>query len=481
MLPGMFMTLSAVFFLSLCLSFALHRATRKRLEAENAILSRRIATIAEVSSRQIQVFARVSTIISSSFERDRLLSQILLVLCDYWPGCAVRLLVYGKDGSLARIGLTDAESFDGKPLVHPSDENLLGFIATASGGKRNPEWDLFLDEGARKDYVYNFPFVSEERFKGTLVLSSPAALDESSRLFLGDIAGLIASAHQNVLTVRERNIINEQFGRSVDPRVRDHLLSAAESGSILDVTVLFLDIRDFTGISERLGPTETVRFLNGIFTSCEGVIHEEGGFINKFTGDGFMAVFGAPVGTETHPSDAVRAALKITGVLGEVPLGIGVASGLALAGTIGSSERMEYTVIGDTVNTAARLEGLCKIFGSSILVSGTTHDRLGGDKAKKEGCASRFLGNVRLKGKSTAIALYELSGSITSFPEAKDFDAAIGSYYRADFSASRAKFAELSSRFPADKAVTWYLERCAERLSSESGEEWDGVERMTMK
>jgi class 3 adenylate cyclase len=466
-------------------------AVRKR-KNDTGALSARLTDLAEESSRQIQSFARISAIIASSLQRDQLLSQIILVLCDYLPGCAVRLLVYRKDGSLERIGSNLAhsnfrESKEESPIPKPSDDNLLNLIATPSGGRRNPEWELFLDDGACRDFAYNFPFIAEEEFKGSLVVTAEEPLGERVRLFLGDIATLIASAHQNALTSNQKDIINEQFGKSVDPKVRDHLLSAKEAGSILDVSVLFLDVRNFTARSERLGPVDTVAFLNGLFDSCDAVVREEGGFINKFTGDGFMAVFGAPEKNDTHPEDAVRAALRILEKIGDIDVGIGIASGQALAGTIGSARRMEYTVIGDTVNTASRVESLCKLFGAEIMVTGETFSRLVNVKTE-----SRFLGTVQLKGKNKAIAIHEIRARGREEGQQRElargmskcwdegFDRAVAAYYRAEFAEAESAFASLAKKWPGDKAIGWYHLRCAER-QAEAAREWDGVERMTAK
>lgn len=452
-------------------------SANKRYRRDTARLSERIATTSDKASRQIQTFARIGTVIASSFERDGLLSQILLVLSDYWPGCAVRILLYRGDGSIERLGdrMGDPKT---RPAAKPSDENLMRLIATRSGGKRDPEWDLFLDDEALMDYAYNFPFIEEERFVGTLVLSSPVPLESRDRLFMGDAAALVASAHKNVVTSKDRDRINDRFGKSVDPRVRDVLLGSGEAGRILEVSVLFLDIRNFTALSERLGPTETVSFLNGVFSACESVVREERGFINKFTGDGFMAVFGAPIGSATHREDAARAARRITESLPAVPLGIGIASGPALAGTIGSQERLEYTVIGDTVNTASRIEGLCKLFGAAIVVSAET---LSGCADLR--CGTRFLGTVRLKGKAGAVDVHEILAAkdALSAPYLARFDDAVAAHYRGDFRDAESAFASLSGERPDDAAAAWYLSRSRERAAAGAATTWDGVEQIISK
>lgn len=459
----------------------LKRALSRAVQDRDALRSRHESFIEE-SSRQIQSFARISAIIASSLERDQLLSQILLVLLDYLPGTAVRLLVYQRDGHLERIGSSEHHAESG--LLKPTDENLFNLIASTSGGKRNPEWDLFLDKEARRLYAYNFPFIAEEQFKGLLIVTGNEPLPERTRLFLGDIAALIASAHQNVLTNRQKEKISEQFGKSVDPRIRDHLLSEPEPGALRQVSVLFLDIRNFTSRSEELGPERTVAFLNEIFTDCDAIIRNRGGFINKFTGDGFMAVFGAPEQTETHPCDAVLAAADMERILSvrdtPVRVGIGIASGIALAGTIGSSSRMEYTVIGDTVNTASRIEGLSKFFGTSILISGATREKL--DLSNLD---ARYFGCFILKGKEKPVKIWGVRSKTAENRDRRtecwsgDFSDAIDSYFSGDFCTAEQLFGTLAQKYSADPAVRWFLGRSKARVHS--GDDWDGIERLSEK
>jgi adenylate cyclase len=290
--------------------------------------------------------------------------------------------------------------------------------------------------------------------------------------FFSDIAVILSSILQNILTVREKDFINEQFGRSVDPTVRDYLLlSTKEEGPIIPLSVLFFDIRNFTSLSEKIGPTQSVVLLNDIFSRCDEIIRKEGGFINQFTGDGFMAVFGAPEISENHERQAVRAALSILQTV-SLPCGMGIASGDAVAGTIGSAKRKEYTVIGDTVNTASRIESLCKLFGSSLLISGTTMEQV-----KDEIPCFRFLGQIRLKGKKEPVGIFDLSSKGACYDDS--FTAAVTCYYRSDFSSAIEQFTTLQKTYPGDKAITWFITRCTAR--KESTDPWDGIELMTEK
>jgi adenylate cyclase len=155
------------------------------------------------------------------------------------------------------------------------------------------------------------------------------------------------------------------------------------------VSILFQDIRGFTSLSEKLDPADLLQVLNLFFTEVVAAVEAEGGVVKQFTGDGVMALFGAPVAHPDDPERAVRAALRMVGQLGglnarlhtrQVPplrIGVGIHTGEVVAGRIGPDERVEYGVVGDAVNLASRIEGLTKEVQATILVSKVTADRLG--------------------------------------------------------------------------------------------------------
>ena len=208
--------------------------------------------------------------------------------------------------------------------------------------------------------------------------------------------------------------INSTFGKVVSPQVRDFLLSDNPDlgGQDLDVTVMFCDIRGFTTISERLEPKEIVSMLNRYFTRLEKPIVENGGIINKYIGDAIMAVFGVPLQSETHACDAWKAAQGMRAELAalneelknegrqEIRFGIGLCSGTVLAGNIGTANRLEYTVIGDTVNTASRIESLCKTYKTDLLISEQTKELLPDD------VTLTFIAESEIRGKEKEIKLY---------------------------------------------------------------------------
>lgn len=460
--------LSSCFMLLTVFLFLLLKRTRKNFQKETTVLSNQISQISQSSSTKIQVLTHFSRILTSSFDRNRILAQIISELNSYFSTYQIRVVLRTEQNTINLSGTT--ENPEGKVLeAIPFTQAIKA--AESSGKQALDGWESILDSGSLLVYFYSFPLLIQEKLQGYLVVSSNNSMDTNDNLFFSDIASLISSVLQNILTVREKNYINEQFGRSVDPRVRDYLLNSKEDGHVLSVSVLFFDIRNFTTLSEKLGPVETVRFLNQIFTLSEEIIREEGGFINKFTGDGFMAVFGAPVTNQDHEKQAVKSALKILKGI-TIPVGIGIASGEAVAGTIGSTNRKEYTVIGDTVNTASRVEGMCKIFGSSLVVTSNTLE-----KASECVEKSRFLGTVRLKGKATPIQIFDLLTENACYES--EYSDAVSLYYKKDFIHAQEKLKLLSEKYTSDKAIAWYLTKCDNRINNPV--EWDGVEQMTEK
>jgi adenylate cyclase len=212
---------------------------------------------------------------------------------------------------------------------------------------------------------------------------------------------------------REHEVL-ETFGRHVSPQVAKRLLeSRIDSESELrNVSVLFLDIRGFTTRSETLSPEEVVELLNKLFSFMVDEIDRHHGIVNKFLGDGFMAIFGAPFSTGEDARNAVEAAVAICERLeasaeGEglspVRIGIGIHSGHAIAGNIGSSRRKEYTLIGDVVNVASRVESLNKNFNSTLLVTEALWSHLQEPRPEARAHAA-----VEIRGRVERMTLYEL-------------------------------------------------------------------------
>ncbi|WP_392536374.1 adenylate/guanylate cyclase domain-containing protein [Legionella sp. 227] len=211
---------------------------------------------------------------------------------------------------------------------------------------------------------------------------------------------------------KERDRIESIFGQHVSPEVVSKLLSKDGNFSeYIPVCVMFLDVRNFTHFTEVSEPSIAVNYLNNIFKFMVKIIHDNKGIINKFLGDGFMAVFGAPISSGNDVANAVNAALEIIkrteeevkkGHLPDLKLGIGLHFGHAITGTIGTKKRQEYTIIGDVVNSAAHIEQLNKTYNSHVLISEDAMKELPEIKGE-------FVGNVMLKHRDHPIKLYRLA------------------------------------------------------------------------
>jgi class 3 adenylate cyclase len=216
----------------------------------------------------------------------------------------------------------------------------------------------------------------------------------------------------------EQSRVIQLFGKYVAPEVARGVIDAngEARAELVEVTVLFTDLRNFTSLSEKLSPGAVLEVLNTHYQAIVPAVHAHGGTVNKFIGDAIMATFGAPLRQADHAERAVRAALQMLDSmealnarlrergLPELEMGIGVATGPVVVGTLGATQRVEYAVIGDTVNTASRLEGLNKELGTRLLLSPGTRDALAGV------LPTRGLGEVPVKGKARPMPVFTIEG-----------------------------------------------------------------------
>ena len=234
----------------------------------------------------------------------------------------------------------------------------------------------------------------------------------------GVIAGLVAGRIRSGIlrslhAAEERRRIVQMFGQHVSPAVVNQLLTQPTGfqSELRDICVLVLDIRGFTAFAETASPDAIVNYLNSLWGKAVDIVNRHHGIVNKFLGDGFMAVFGAPLVMGNHCQNAISAARELVAEIkratdaGEIPptrIGIGLHSGEALVGNIGSAERREYTVIGDVVNVAFRIEQLNKELNSSFLVSESVQESAG----NVEGVESSA--SLPIRGRSAAVRIYKL-------------------------------------------------------------------------
>ena len=229
-----------------------------------------------------------------------------------------------------------------------------------------------------------------------------------------DETGRLAGSFNTMVSgLEERERLREAFGAFVDPDVAERVLAEGTvlEGQEAEVTILFLDIRGFTTFAERAGPREAVARLNDLYELIVPVLVRHGGHANKFVGDGLLGVFGAPERLADHADRGMAAALDIVACVRErygedLRIGIGLNSGTVVAGTIGGGGRVEFTVIGDAVNTAARVEEATRLTGDDILLTEATRERL---RADHGGFVGR--GDAELKGKSERVLLHAPLGA----------------------------------------------------------------------
>ena len=241
-----------------------------------------------------------------------------------------------------------------------------------------------------------------------------AAGDYSQRLPVvqdDDLGALAASFNRMQAGLAERQRLQAAFGTYVDPALAARLLEQGDdvfTGERREVTVMFVDIRDFTPFAEANTAEDTVARLNALFEIVVPAVVEAGGHVNKFLGDGALAVFGAPNDLADHADAAVTAAVLIHRLVAErfggtLRIGIGINTGVVIAGTIGGGGKLEFTLIGDTVNVAARVEQLTKTTGDAILLTQRSVDAL---TSRPADLVDR--GSHALKGKSATVQVFAL-------------------------------------------------------------------------
>ncbi|MBU0681584.1 MAG: adenylate/guanylate cyclase domain-containing protein [Proteobacteria bacterium] len=292
---------------------------------------------------------------------------------------------------------------------------------------------------------------------------------------------------------REKRYLNDAFKRYVAPEVVQEVIrnpsSLSLKGETKELTVFFSDIRDFTAISERLTPEQLSQLMNEYLTAMSNLIMESGGTVDKFIGDAIMAIWGAPLDLVDQELKAVQTALNSMDVLGKlqpawtsrglptIKIGIGINTGKMRVGNFGSEKRFDYTVIGDNVNLASRLEGLNKTYGTTVLISGATA------KAIEGKIPYRYIDMVRVKGKTRPVRIFEPfeKNSLNSIrPQLSLFKDAIELYQNRDFKGANHHFSTLNKKYP-HKLYQVYVERSAFFSLNPPSPDWDGVFSFTKK
>jgi len=299
-------------------------------------------------------------------------------------------------------------------------------------------------------------------------------------------------AFKAVLAQKREQKIRNIFQKYVPKEVIDRFFESPDSmlvGENRVLSVLFSDIRSFTTISEGMAPDDLVDSLNRYFNVMVDIIMARKGIVDKYIGDAIMATFGAPVryGDEAQQSvisgfdmlDALKIfnASQLKKGRPQFRIGIGINYGLVTVGNIGSEQKMDYTVIGDMVNLASRLEGLTKVYHEEMIVS----ESLVKDLAGKIPC--RSIDKVVVKGKTSGVMIFAPRRNLApAEAEAwKIHEKAIERYYARDFEAAREGFDEVQRLMPADLTAARYLERCQAYIKNPPAEGWTGAVAMSEK
>jgi adenylate cyclase len=319
---------------------------------------------------------------------------------------------------------------------------------------------------------------------------------ESFSVLLSSIFALVSVlAYKYFTEERDRAFVKGAFEKYVSPDVVGSIIADPKKlnlgGERRELSVLFSDVRGFTNISERMGAAELAKFMNDYLTPMTEIVLEERGTIDKYMGDAIMAIFGAPIGYDTHAQQAVKAGLRMLARLEElkvgwkekglppIDIGVGVNTGEMSVGNMGSTRIFSYTVMGDAVNLGSRLEGLTKEYDVKFIVSEFTRAKLGDEFVLRE------LDRVKVKGKDTPVTIFEVMG-LSSDPRAEQwrawatrFEEALNLYYAQKFDEASKIFWELDDqKLPTAEL---YVKRCALWAQNPPPASWDGSWTMKTK
>jgi adenylate cyclase len=309
---------------------------------------------------------------------------------------------------------------------------------------------------------------------GTIVAVAPPVAATLVVLAAATIANLATEGREKA---HLRAVFSQYVSRAVVDRILADPARARLGGERKELTVLFSDIRSFSGFAEDMKPEELAAFLGEYLTPMTDLVLDSGGTLDKYIGDAVMAIWSAPVDIPDHAARACEVALRMQDALGElnrgwaargrpaIAIGIGLNTGAMAVGNMGSAARFDYTVLGDQVNLASRLEALTKEYGVGILVGEATAQAAGARFVFRE------LDVVRVKGRAGAAPVFELVGRAGAARVEPAFAEALAAYRRREFAAAREQFAALAG----DRAAATLAARCELLAAAPPPDDWDGV------
>jgi adenylate cyclase len=387
-------------------------------------------------------------------------------------------------------------------LPHRSDDGITVVLAllicalATAGGARSARFKVFAGLLLVSFVVSAFFLFSHYH----LILPLTAPIGAAFTTSFGAIAW------QLIYEEKQKSRIKGMFGAYVSPELVNRMVESGDDpklgGAEMEITSFFSDIQDFSAFAELLRPQQLVELMNEYLTACTDTITEQGGTLDKYVGDAVVAMFGAPLALPDHAYRACIASqliqLRLAELRGkwseegakwpspvtQMHTRIGMNSGLAVVGNMGSLTRFNYTMMGDNVNLAARLEGAAKNYGVGTLVTEMTKNA-----AEKYGdrCVFRFLDKLVVKGRSRPVSIFELAGlkdrlSGSALDCIEIFNAGIEYYLRQDWTSAADCFARSATLEPARPSMaagldasTVFLKRCAAMNLNPPGKDWDGV------
>ncbi len=483
---------------------------QKTIDALNERLARK--------TQEVQIIQAISSEINSTLDIKRIYDIVLQAMDEVFGFHHAMVLLLDDGGETLHV--TASRGFDqsGVGAVAKMGTGVIGMVAKkrrmmrlgnlraqrryagqvrdsikASGGSVGEEVPIpgLPDAGSQ----IAIPLMVKDRLIGVFAVESPQdnAFDALDEVILKIVSNQVATAIDNANAYAQQAILTEAYSRFVPREFLAHLnkesIVSVKLGDQVHgtMTVLFADIRSFTTLSESMSPADTFAFLNAYLGMVAPVIRSHNGFIDKYIGDAIMAIFPG------SPTDAMRATTAMHERLelynesrkakGRLPIriGIGLHVGSLMLGVIGFTDRMEGTVISDSVNLASRIEGLTGPYGARVLVSQQVLD--GG---LPEGICARFVDAVKVKGKNEPVSLHELLDP--ALPDAARkiatldaFGAAVEQYQARRFAEAREAFQAILAQDPDDRTAQLYLSRCQKLLDHGVPPEWSPVTKLDSK
>jgi len=388
-------------------------------------------------------------------------------------------------------GLLNAEdSFRSRPYYAASAEFLLILLVGVL-------LSIFLPMLGATSQTLTWLFSSAALVAGNLYLwtAENTILAIAPLLVLATGLYMINMAYGYFFESRNKAKLSGLFGQYIPPELVDEMSKDPEAYSLEakreQITVLFSDVRGFTSISEGLDPKSLSTLMNELLSPMTRIVHDNGGTIDKYMGDAMMAFWGAPISNKNHASAAVQSGMAMLEELGplnerfaakgwpDVKIGIGLNTGNMNVGNMGSEFRMAYTVLGDSVNLGARVEGLTKEYGVLFIVTEFT-------AAEAPEYEYRILDNVRVKGKDEPVTILEPIGLSEEVSDAeKDerdrYHTALELYKAQKFSDAIKQLEQLNRQFDERFVHQLYIKRCQHFLAEPPANDWDGVYTFTTK